>query len=192
MTEELWSQTAGNGEGRSKLICHAAWPQPDFEDEAAAADINWLVALVSGIRSVRSEMNVPARAVAPLVLIGANETTRERLDRHAPAIRRLARVGEISHADRVPEASAQFVVGEATASLPLGTLIDLKAEEARLQKELAKVTEEVARLHRKLSNERFVANAPEEVVEAEREKMQEYREAQDKLSLALSRVRDSA
>jgi valyl-tRNA synthetase len=192
MTEELWSQTAGNGEGRSKLICHAAWPQPDFEDEAAAADINWLVALVSGIRSVRSEMNVPARAVAPLVLIGANETTRERLDRHAPAIRRLARVGEISHADRVPEASAQFVVGEATASLPLGTLIDLKAEEARLQKDLAKVTEEVARLHRKLSNERFVANAPDEVVEAEREKMQEYREAQDKLSLALSRVRDGA
>ena len=89
-------------------------------------------------------------------------TTRERLARHDAAIKRLARVGEISHADAAPAASAQFVVGEATACLPLGTLIDLKAEEARLQKELAKVTEEIARLHKKLSNEKFVANAPEE------------------------------
>jgi valyl-tRNA synthetase len=188
MTEALWSRTAGEG-GRGKLLCHAAWPQPDFEDEEAAADINWLVALVSGIRSVRSEMNVPPKAVAPLVLVGAGQTTRERLDRHAAAIRRLGRVGGIGHAETAPEASAQFVVGEATACLPLGSLIDLGAEEARLQKELAKVTEEIARLHKKLSNERFVANAPDEVVEAEREKMSEYREAQDKLSLALSTVR---
>jgi valyl-tRNA synthetase len=189
ITEELWEKTGGERGGRPTLLCHAAWPQPDFEDASAAADINWLIALVSGIRSVRSEMNVPARAVAPLVLIGADGVTRDRLERHALAIRRLARVGEISHSEQPPEASAQFVLGEATACLPLGTLIDLEAEAARLQKELAKVTEEVARLHKKLSNERFVANAPEEVVETEREKMEEYREAQEKLSLALGRVR---
>ena len=81
------------------------------------------------------------------------------------------------------------MLGEATACLPLGTLIDLKAEAARLQKEIAKVTEEIARLHKKLSNEKFVANAPEEVVAAEREKLDEYREAQAKLDTALSRVR---
>ncbi len=192
MTEELWIQTAGHGGGRSKLLCHSAWPRPDFEDEDAAADINWLVALVSGIRSVRSEMNVPAKSVAPLVLVGADQITRERLERHAPAIRRLARVGDISHAEAVPAASAQFVVGEATACLPLGTLIDIEAEEARLRRELAKVTEEVARLHKKLSNERFVANVPEDVVEAERDKMEEHRLAQEKLSLALSRVRSDS
>jgi valyl-tRNA synthetase len=190
MTEELWAQTAGEGEGRPTLICHAAWPEPDFEDAEAAADINWLVELVSGIRSVRSEMNVPPSAIAPLVLIGANSVTRERIERHDAAIRRLARVGDISHVDAPPPASAQFVVGEATACLPLGTLIDLTAEESRLQKELAKVTEEIARLHKKLSNEKFVANAPEEVVAAEREKLDEYRQAQEKLALALSRVRD--
>ncbi len=77
MTEALWSETAVGQGGRSTLLCHAAWPQPDFEDEEAAADINWLVALVSGIRSVRSEMNVPPKAVAPLVLVGAGGTLAE-------------------------------------------------------------------------------------------------------------------
>ena len=94
-------------------------------------------------------------------------------------------------ADAPPKGSAQIVLNEATVSLPLGSLIDLQAEAARLQKELAKVTEEIARLHKKLSNEKFVANAPEEVVEAEREKLAEYREAQEKLSVALTRVRDA-
>ena len=177
---------------RATLLCHAAWPAPDFEDAGAAAEINWLIDLVSGVRSVRSEMNVPPSAIAPLVLVGANAETRERLSRHEAAIKRLARVGEISHADAAPAASAQFVLGEATACLPLGTLIDLKAEEARLQKELAKTTEEIARLHKKLSNEKFVANAPEEVVAAEREKLEEYREAQAKLDTALSRVRSES
>ncbi|MDQ2633751.1 MAG: valine--tRNA ligase [Pseudomonadota bacterium] len=189
MTEELWAQTAVEGEGRPTLLCHAAWPQPDFEDADAAAEINWLIDLVSGVRSVRSEMNVPPSAFAPLVLLGANDETRERLTRHEAAIKRLARVGEISHADAVPATSAQFVIGEATACLPLGSLIDLEAEAARLQKELGKVTEEIARLHKKLSNEKFVANAPEDVVAAEREKLEEYREAQAKLDTALSRVR---
>ncbi|MFE0014330.1 valine--tRNA ligase [Mesorhizobium sp. NPDC059054] len=191
MTEELWAETAGEGKERSSLLCHASWPSPDFEDAEAADDINWLIDLVSGIRSVRSEMNVPPAAIAPLVVIGANAATKERLVRHEAAIKRLARVGEISHADTAPKGSAQIVLGEATACLPLGTLIDLVAEAARLQKELAKVTEEIARLHKKLSNDKFVANAPEEVVEAEREKLTEYNEQQQKLSAALTRVRDA-
>ncbi|TIX83876.1 MAG: valine--tRNA ligase, partial [Mesorhizobium sp.] len=191
MTEELWAETSGEGKERPSLLCHAAWPSPDFEDEAAAADINWLVELVSGIRSVRSEMNVPPAAIAPLMVIGANTATHERLERQASAIKRLARVGDISLVDTAPKGSAQIVLNEATICLPLGSLIDLTAEAARLQKELVKVTEEIARLHKKLSNEKFVANAPEDVVEAEREKLAEYREAQEKLSVALTRVREA-
>ncbi|QDB99192.1 valine--tRNA ligase [Mesorhizobium sp. 8] len=189
MTEELWAETAPEGGERSSLLCHAAWPAPDFEDDEAASDINWLIDLVSGIRSVRSEMNVPAAAIAPLVVIGADAATRERLARHDGAIKRLARVGDISLADAAPKGSAQLVLGEATVCLPLGSLIDLEAEAARLQKELAKVTEEIARLHKKLGNEKFVANAPEEVVAAEREKLAEYGESQLRLNVALQRVR---
>jgi valyl-tRNA synthetase len=190
MTEELWAHTAGEGKERSTLLCHARWPQPDFDDADAAAEINWLVDLVSGIRSVRSEMNVPAGAIAPLVVVGADATTIDRLDRQDGAIRRLARVDTITRADAPPPASAQIVLGEATICLPLGGLIDLAVEAARLQKELAKVTEEIARIHKKLSNERFVANAAPEIVEAEREKLAEYQATQERLVIALSRVRD--
>ncbi len=190
MTEELWAHTAGEGNARQTLLCHAAWPQPSFQDVEAAAEINWLVDLVSGIRSVRSEMDVPPAAIAPLMMVGANAATRERLVRHESAIRRLARIGDIAHEGAAPKGSAQIVINEATVCLPLGSLIDLGAEAQRLQKELAKVTEEIARILKKLSNEKFVANAKEEVVEAERQKLSEYQEAQEKLQTALSRVRD--
>ena len=116
----------------------------------------------------------------------------QRLARHAAAIEPLARVGAINHADAAPPASAQIVVGEATACLPLGNLIDLDAEAARLQKEIKKTADEIGRLQEKLSNERFVANAPEEVVAAEREKLAEYQEALEKLRVALARVENSA
>jgi valyl-tRNA synthetase len=161
---------------------------PEFEDKAAADEMNWLVELVSGIRSVRAEMNVPPAAMAPLVVVGAGEATRARLSRHEAAIGRLARISGISFADAAPKASAQLVVGEATACLPLGDLIDLAVEAARLSKEIAKASDEIARIEKKLANEKFVANAPEEIVAAEREKMEEYRAARGRLETALSRV----
>ena len=189
MTEELWAQTA---ERNGALLCHAAWPSSGFEDAEAAGEINWLVDLVSGIRSVRSEMNVPPAATAPLVVVGANAVTRERVARHQPALRRLARVGEVGFDSVAPKGSAQIVVGEATACLPLGELIDLEAEEARLARELAKNADEAARIDRKLGNPQFVAKANPEVVEGEREKLAELHEARRRLEVALSRIRDAA
>ncbi|WP_028035134.1 valine--tRNA ligase [Chelativorans sp. J32] len=190
MTEELWSLTGGE-EGRTDVLALTPWPTLSFEDEAAAEDINWLVELVSGVRSVRSEMNVPPAAVAPLIAVGAAETTRERLGRHEPAIRRLSRVGEVGFAGEPPKGSAQLVVGEATFCLPLGDLIDLNAEASRLEKEVARLNGEIDRLEKKLGNEKFVANAPEEIVAAEREKLSEFSEAKSRLEAALARVREA-
>jgi valyl-tRNA synthetase len=188
MTEELWAHTAGEGKERQTLLCHAAWPKPDFEDVASAGEINWLIDLVSGIRSVRSEMNVPPAAIAPLVVVGGGDVTQARLVTHDAAIKRLARVGEVSHAATAPKGSAQIVIGEATFCLPLGELIDVKAEGARLKKEIAKAEEEIARIDKKLGNPQFVAKAAEDVVAAEREKRAEFVEAQTRLKTALSRV----
>jgi valyl-tRNA synthetase len=191
MTEELWAHTAGEGKERSTLLCHAAWPNPDFEDTAAAAEINWLIDLVSGIRSVRSEMNVPPAAIAPLVVVGGGDVTHSRLETHDAAIKRLARAGEVSHAPNAPKGSAQIVVSEATFCLPLGDLIDVKAEAARLKKEIAKAEDEIARIDKKLGNPQFVAKAAEEVVAGEREKRAEFEEQRDRLKTALSRVEDA-
>ncbi|MET3612424.1 valyl-tRNA synthetase [Rhizobium aquaticum] len=191
MTEELWAVTAPEGAPRNQLLCHAEWPTPDFEDDAAADEINWLIDLVSGIRSARSEMNVPPAATAPLVVVGAHSLTEGRFDRHEAAVQRLARVEAISFADHAPKGAAQIVVREATVCLPLGSLIDLVAEKARLEKALAKVEADIAKISSKLSNEKFVENAKPELVEAEREKLAELEGQKASLLVALSRIAEA-
>ncbi|HET7413291.1 MAG TPA: valine--tRNA ligase, partial [Pararhizobium sp.] len=190
MTEELWTETAGAG-GRSNLLCHAEWPAPGFADDGAADEINWLVDLVSALRSTRSEMNIPPAATAPLIVVGAGKETLERLGRHEAAIGRLARVERVEEGREAPRGSAQIVLGEATWCLPLGGLIDLQAEEARLQKAHTKAVQECERLEKKLANEKFVANADPEVVAAEREKLDGLRESQARLEMAVRRVREA-
>ncbi|WP_176073962.1 valine--tRNA ligase [Brucella intermedia] len=191
MTEELWTLTAGEGQKRDTVLALAAWPELSFEDEEAAADINWLVDLVTGIRSVRAEMNVPAGAIAPVVVLDANTASIDRFARHDAAIKRLARVESVSFEAQAPKGSAQMLLGEATICIPLGNLIDLKAEAARLAKEAGKIAAEMDRIEKKLSNEKFVANAREEVVEAERERLAELKEAAQRVATAESRIRDA-
>ncbi|MBX8825137.1 valine--tRNA ligase [Ochrobactrum sp. SFR4] len=191
MTEELWSLTAGEGQSRDTLLAHAPWPVLSFEDASAADDINWLIELVSGIRSVRSEMNVPPSAQAPLAVLEANDLTKERLAHHDAAIKRLSRVADISLSDAAPKGSAQLVVGEATYCMPLGSLIDLGAEMLRLEKESGKLTAEMEKIDKKLSNEKFVANAKPEVVEADRARFAELQEAQGKIAVAQQRLKDA-
>ena len=187
MTEELWAHTAS----RDTLLCHADWPTPEFADEAAAAEINWLIDLVSGLRSARAEMNVPPSAVAPLVVVGANEVTEARLKRHESAIRRLARVESIEMAPTAPKGAAQVVLGEAIACLPLGNLIDLDAEKARIDKAIGKTEADMERIAKKLANEKFVQNADPEVVAAERERFAELEVQLNALRTAAQRIAEA-
>ncbi|MGC0052916.1 valine--tRNA ligase [Brucella pituitosa] len=191
MTEELWTLTAGEGAKRETVLALAEWPELSFEDEESAADVNWLVDLVMGIRSVRAEMNVPAGAVAPIVVLEANAATIDRFARHDAAIKRLARVESVSFEEEAPKGSAQLVHGEATICLPLGSLIDLKAEAARMAKEAGKIAAEMEKIEKKLSNEKFVANAKEEVVQAERERLAELKDAAARVATAEARIREA-
>ena len=184
MTEELWAHTAA----RDGLLAHGEWPVSGFADTDAADEINWLVDLVSGLRSARSEMNVPPSATAPLIMVGANAVTSSRLARHEAAICRLARVESISTADVAPKGAAQIIVGEATACLPLGNLIDLGTEKARIEKAIVKNEQEKDRLGKKLSNEKFIANADPDVVAADRERHAELEGQLESLKIALQRV----
>jgi valyl-tRNA synthetase len=190
MTEELWDATAPAA-GRDTMLCHAGWPKSRMADEAAASEVNWLVSLVSEIRSVRSEMGVKPGDFMPLVVVGASAETRARVGRHEPAIHRLARVEPVEFAESAPRGSAQIVLGEAAFCLPLAGVVDLSAEAQRLEKEIKKLDGEIKRLDGKLSNEKFVANAPEDVVAEEREKLAGYRERHARISEALSRVKEA-
>lgn len=184
MTEELWD----NQKGRSGLLCHARWPQGGYRDEQAADEINWLVDLVSGLRSAKAEMNVPPSATAPLVVVGASDETSQWLLRHDPAIKRLGRVDDIVLEQQVPKGAAQIVVREATFCLPLGALIDLEAEKARIEKALGKADADIEKIGKKLQNEKFVANARPEIVSAERQKLTDLEAQREKLAAALKRV----
>ena len=191
MTEELWSLTANEDKPRESVLALAEWPKLTFEDAESAADINWLVDLVTGIRSVRTEMNVPASAKAPIVVLDANALVEQRFERHEAAIKRIARVEDISFAEQAPGSSAQLMLDQTTICIPLGSLIDLKAEDARLNKELTKLAQEMERVGNKLSNEKFVANAKPEIVEAERERLAELSEAIQRLTTARQRISGS-
>ncbi|KQT88498.1 valine--tRNA ligase [Aurantimonas sp. Leaf443] len=188
VTEELFDETAAPGAARATLLCHAPWPTFEAADAAAADDINWLIDLVGEIRSVRSEMNVPPATEAPLVALSPDSATAERLERHAASLKRLARVSAIETAAEAPSKSAQFVMAGCGFALPLEGLIDIDSERARLTKAEAKARGEVARVDAKLSNERFISNAPEEVIEQEREKREAYRLEAEKLAAALARL----
>jgi valyl-tRNA synthetase len=159
-----------------------------FEDTAAEAEIGWVVDLVTAIRSVRAEMNIAPATLTPLVLAGASAETRERAPRWSNVIKRLARLSEISFADRPPEGAVQLVVRGEVAALPLKGVIDIAAERARLDKEMAKAEADIKRVDAKLANEKFVANAPEEVVEEEREKRDAAVARRDKIIEALQRL----
>jgi valyl-tRNA synthetase len=188
LTEELWERLGDEGVRADSLLMQAAWPEAKVSDGAAAGEINWLVSLISEIRSVRVEMNIPAGAKVAIVVAGANDETRARLKTHEPAILRLARAETVDVADAAPSGSAQIIVGEATVCLPLAGVIDLDAERGRLTKEADKLGGEIARIEKKLANPKFVAKAPEEVVEGEREKMSEFAARLEKVQVALGRL----
>jgi valyl-tRNA synthetase len=164
----------------------------DFTDEAAEAEIGWLIDLVTAIRSVRAEMNIPPATLTALVLAGASTETKERLPRWSEVIRRMARLSDISIADRAPEGAVQLLVRGEVAALPLKGVIDLGAEKVRLEKEIAKADADIKRVDTKLSNEKFVANAPEDIVEEEKEKREAAVARKEKIVEALERLKNAS
>ncbi len=189
ITEELWAVTAS----RPALLALTNWPQLEgLEDESAEAEIGWVVDLVTAIRSVRAEMNIPPAPQIPLVLAGASRETRARAERWAEFVQRLARVSGISFSDAAPAGSVQLLVRGEIAALPLKGVIDFAAERVRLEKEAAKVASDIARIDAKLGNADFLARAPDEVVEGEREKREEAEARRAKIAEALERLKGAA
>jgi valyl-tRNA synthetase len=184
ITEELWAATAP----RDTMLVVAEWPTLKTDAEAASAEMNWVIDLIKGVRSVRAEMNVPAGAKIPLLLTGADVTAAERLARNKDVILTLARLTSADIADAIPKGSAQFVLNEAVVALPLGDVIDFAKERARLEKDLKKAQDEIARFDAKLGNEQFVAKAPEEVLTEQREKRAEAQALAVRLSEAIARL----
>jgi valyl-tRNA synthetase len=188
ITEELWRVTAEQGPARTSLLALGEWPSLDgLTDDAAEAEIGWVIDLITAIRSIKSEMNINVNI--PVVLSGVSAETQGRAQRWAEFIKRLARVSEISSAASAPQGSVQLVVRGEVAALPLVGVIDLNAERARLAKEMQKAEADIKRVDAKLGNEKFVANAPEEVVDEEKAKRDEANGRKIKIAAALEALK---
>jgi valyl-tRNA synthetase len=195
LTEELWAQKANAGAlrtvpaGEAGLVCLTRWPELSaLVDEAAEAEIGFVVDLISDIRSIRSETNVPGGTQVPLVLVKASAATKAAVEAWAPMIERLARLSAIEFADEAPGQSAQIIVRGEVAALPLAGIIDLDAERARLNKELGKLDQDIAAVEKKLGNPDFMARAPEEIVEENRERKAAAEARKLKIKEALERL----
>ena len=171
------------------LLADSTPVSEDFTDDAAEAEIGWVVDLITAVRSLRAEMNIVPATLTPLVLVAASAEMQARAQRWSDVIKRLARIDTITFADKAPEGTVQLIVRGEVAGLPLKGLIDVAAEQARLEKELAKAEGDIKRADAKLSNEKFVANAAEEVVEEEREKRAAAEGRKAKVLEALERLK---
>ncbi|MDA0305340.1 MAG: valine--tRNA ligase [Proteobacteria bacterium] len=188
VTEELYEQL---GDKREATLIASAWPQLDASlvHEDANAEMDWVVRLISQVRAVRAEMHVPPKAKIPLSLKDAGDKALKFMDIHQDLIMRLARLESLGPLEGdVPKGAIQDVIDEATIVIPFAGVIDVEGEGARLDKEIAKLDDEVQHFEKKLANEKFVANAPEALVEKEREKLADVLAQRTKMTEARQRL----
>jgi valyl-tRNA synthetase len=193
ITEELWSVTAEGGVARESLLALAPWPLLlGLEDEAAEAEIGWVIEVITAIRSVRTEMNIAPAMQIPMVLASVAAETEARAQGWSDVIKRMAKIADISVADAPPAGAVQLLVRGDSVALPLRGIVDLAAETARLEKEKAKAEAEINRIDARLANPEFIARAREGVVEADREKREEAVARRAKILEALERLKQMA
>lgn len=185
ITEELWSKM---GPREHDLIV-AKWPMADARalDPSAAQEIDWLIRLVSEIRAARTELNVPPGARLALHVREASAETVGRLARQEAALARLGRVDQ-AQGDAPAGGALQLVVDEATFVMPLGDVVDLEAERARLTKAIAAAEKERDGLAGRLGNPSFVERAKPEAVEKARADHAEKAAEAERLAAALARL----
>ncbi len=190
ITEELWQNLAEHGPARRSQLILAQWPSfSGLEDEEVDREIDWLIRLITEVRSVRAEMNVPAGAKVPLVFTGAGEDVQNWVKTHEETLKRIARLDSLSFQNDLPDGAIQMVLDEVTIAIPLGGVIDVEAEQARLGKEIDKHQGEIKKIDAKLGNEKFISRAPQTVVEEQKRRKSEAEQAVAKLQIALERVR---
>ncbi len=187
ITEELWGIL---GE-RSKMLIHADWPTytaADLVDADADREMNWVLTLIEEIRSSRAQMHVPAGLKLAMLQLDLDDAGQGAWDRNETLIKRLARIDSLSAVDTAPKGCITIAVEGGTFALPLADVIDVAEEKARLEKSLQKLAKELGGLLGRLKNPKFVASAPDEVVEETRELAAQKEDEKAKLEAALVRL----
>ncbi|OZG72599.1 valine--tRNA ligase [Hahella sp. CCB-MM4] len=192
ITEEIWQKvkTLAGKSGDTIMLQPYPVPEDTKVDEEAVQSIEWLKAVMLAVRNIRGEMDIAPGKPLSILLSHGTDKDREELSKQETVLKKLARLESIRFLSEgeVPPASATQLAGQLEVLVPMAGLIDKEAELARLQKEIDKLTKEQQRLQGKLSNEKFVAKAPAEVVEKEKAKLQEALDALAKLQEQVTRI----
>ncbi|MGN6312215.1 MAG: class I tRNA ligase family protein, partial [Rhodanobacteraceae bacterium] len=192
ITEEVWQALAPQLGLKDASIMQRPYPRAaEFTtDEAASAEIEWFKAVLTGVRKIRSEMNIAPGRTIPLLLADGGAGDRRRADKFAAQIAFLARSESPRWLDKgeAEPAAAAAVVGTLRVLIPLAGLIDLDAERVRLKKEVARIEGEIRKCEGKLGNANFVANAPAEVVAQERARLADWNTQLDALREQASKL----
>ena len=190
VTEELWEKMSPS-KGRTTSLITTPWPN-DLDknsNQDAQDEMGWLVKLITQIRAVRSEMNVPAGAIVPLLLKGGQSSTWKLLNSYSDIIKQLSRVKSISeNNDVVGDDTIQIVVDEEIFLLELANVINVHDERDRLNREMEKLEIEIREYELKLSNKKFLERAPAAVVENNRERLIEAHNVKGKVEEAIKRL----
>jgi valyl-tRNA synthetase len=192
ITEEIW-QSAGPLAGKAgATIMLQPYPEPNETDvdAEAEADIEWLKAVILGVRNIRGEMNIPPGKALTLLLRNGDASDQTRLSQNSQYLKKLAKLDHISWLspnDAVP-AAATALAGELEILVPMAGLIDKDAEISRLNKEIGKLESDLARLQGKLGNAAFIDKAPAAVVAKEQEKLQAQQQALETLQEQMQRI----
>lgn len=189
VTEELWGNTAT----RPKMLIHADWPTyqtTDLVDENADLEMNWVIALIEEIRSVRVQMHVPAGLKIPMLQLELNPAGQTAWDRNSALIMRLARVDSLTPTKEMPKGAVTIAAEGGLFALPLADIIDVKEEKERLNKTIGKLEKDLGGLRGRLNNPKFIASAPPQVVTESRALLVAKEEEMGKLRDALTRLAD--
>ena len=185
VTEELWERRApGRAHGQGFLMLQR-WPvDSGYGHTEARAEIGWVIDLITEIRSLRNDLGVPAGAKVPLALVNATDADADRLARNEDVLRRMGRLEEMTLVSELPAGSVSTLVGSTVAALKIADLIDAGEARKRLDKELATLDKDITSTEKKLGNADFVARAPIEIVEENRERVKDWTLRRDKLKAA--------
>ncbi|WP_375210560.1 class I tRNA ligase family protein, partial [Hyphomonas jannaschiana] len=185
VTEELWDRRAPGRVQDKGFLMGQDWPVfTGFHDEAATEEVDWVIDMITELRSLRNDLGVPAGAKIPLALVKAGPEIESRAMRHEDVLKRLARLEDIAFTDETPEGAVTAVFGETVAALQIADFVDIEEARKRLDKELGQIEKDITSTEKKLSNENFVARAPEEIVEENRQRLVDWAARREKLTAA--------
>lgn len=165
ITEELWQNIYERKDGESIMVAQIAAPEAQSGDDEIVDRFETMKSVIAGVRMVRNQRNFPPKKELELIGIGSNPVA----DLEG-LVKWLGFVSKVSVADEKPASSASFMVGTTEFAVPIGDLIDKDAEIAKNEAEIKRLQGFLAGVRKKLSNEKFVAGAPAQVVEMERKK----------------------